>query len=228
MSGTLAVTTTPDRFQRWAEPLTRHGFEPVSLPCIEIRPTGQLDEARTKVADADWLMITSPRVVALLWPGGDMPPVPVAVVGEATAAAVRAAGGTVVVTGDDDGDRLVDLLSPRVEGSRVMIPHGERADTGRHDRLRRAGADVMAVVVYETVPVSPGRERVDGAVFASPSSVEGWSLTRSFHPLEPIGAIGRVTAVSLRQHGVDSPVVARRPTPEHLAAAMSATEERTP
>lgn len=227
MRGKVAVTTTADRFGRWAEPLDRHGFEPVSLPCIEIRPKGGLDKVRTEAADADWLMITSARVMDLLWPDGDMPAVPAAVVGEATAAAVLASGGTVGLTGDDDGDRLVDLLAPRVRESRVLIPHGERADAGRHERLRRAGADVMAVAVYETVPIPPGGASVDGAVFASPSAVEGWSLSRSFRPLERIGTIGTVTAAALRRHGIESPVVAERPTPERLAAALSATLERT-
>lgn len=227
MRSTVAVTTTADRFGRWAEPLERHGFEPVSLPCIEIQPTARLDEARTEATEADWLMLTSSRVVDLLWPGGDMPSVPVAVVGEATAAAVRAAGGTVTVTGDGDGDRLVDLLLSRVRRDRVVAPHGHRADVGRHERLRRAGADVVAVAVYETAPTPPGPEPVDGAVFASPSSVEGWSLSRSFQPLERIGSIGMVTAAALRRHGVESPIVGERPTPERLVAAMSASLERT-
>lgn len=226
MRGKVAVTTTADRFARWAEPLDRHGFEPVCLPCIEIRPTPWLDQARTEAADADWLMLTSSRVMDLLWPDGDMPAVPAAVVGEGTAAAVRAAGGTVVLIGDGDGDRLVDLLAPRVGERRVTILHGLRADAGRHERLRRAGADVMALAVYETVPTAPSVTPVDGAVFASPSSVEGWSLSRSFQALEPIGTIGAVTAAALRRHRV-SPVVAERPTPEHLALAMSATPERT-
>lgn len=228
MRGTVAVTTTADGFERWAEPLGRQGLEPVSLPCIEVRPTARLDEARAEAGRADWLMITSARVVSLLWPDGSMPSVQTAAVGEATAGAVRDAGGTVTVTGDDDGDRLVDLLVHRVGEQRVVIPHGQRADPGRHERLRRAGADVVAVAVYETVPIPPAPEPVDGAVFASPSSVEGWSLSRSFQQLERIGAIGRVTAASLRRHGVESPVVADRPTPERLAVALSATLERTP
>lgn len=227
MTCAVAVTTTADRFGRWAEPLERHGFEPVSLPCIEIRPTAQLDEARSEATGADWLMLTSSRVVDLLWPDRDMPAVPAAVVGEATAAAVRAAGGSVVLTGDGDGDRLVDLLLSRVGQDRVVALHGHRADSGRHERLRRAGVDVVAVCVYETHPIPPGQERVDGAVFASPTSAEGWSMSRSFRTLEPIGSIGTVTAAALRRHGVDAPVVAPHPTPEHLAAALSATLERT-
>lgn len=223
----IAVTSTTDRFPRWAAPLRSHGFAPVSLPCIEIRPAPGLEEARTTAASADWLMFTSPRAVELLWPEGGMPAVPVASVGEATAAAVRTAGGLDSLTGGDDGDGLVDLLVGERPG-RVVAPHGDRADPVRFSRLQQIGVEVTAIPVYHTVPVPPGGDPVDGAVFASPSAVEGWVLARPLHSLRVVGAIGPVTADALRHQGVEAPVVAHPPAPRYLAAAMSDNLEKSP
>lgn len=229
MKATVAITTTAERYERWSKPLHDHGFETVHLPCIEVRPSSRLAEARARTTVADWLMVTSPRTVGLVWPQGEMPQVPVAAAGEATASAVKAAGGILGVTGDDDADRLVELLSVRLPpGARVVIPHGERADTSRFERLAEEGAEIETMAVYATDSVAPGLEPVDGAVFASPSAVEGWSLSRSFDSLKPIGAIGHVTASALARHGVTSPVVPDRPDPGTLAAALSATMESTP
>lgn len=227
MTMEIAVTTSADRFRRWEAPLRRHGFRAVSLPCIRVEPLPAAGTAREMALSADWLMITSPRVVQVMWPTGGMPPVPVAAVGRGTSEAVQAAQGVPHLVGDADGDRLVDLLAGRLRGKRVVIPHGARANTGRFLRLIEAGADVRTVAVYETVSVPPGPRAVDGAVFGAPSAVEGWTASRSIDGLEIIGAIGEVTAAALRRRGAE-PIVADLPTPECLATALFTTLEAIP
>lgn len=226
MTATIAVTTTADRYRHWAGPLEARGLRPVGLPCIQIRPTASIEEARRLTGQADWLVITSPRVVRLMWPAGPMPPVPVAVVGEGTAKSVRAAQGRPEVVGDGDGERLVDLVAERLEGMRVVIPHGTRADVERFRRLAAGGAEVQLLPVYDTVPAGPDpRAAVDGAVFGSPTAVEGWTSSRTLGDLSVVGAIGHVTARALARHGVTRPTTPDRPDPDRLAAALSASLE---
>lgn len=224
----VAVTTTSDAFHRWAEPLARHFFEPVSLPCIEIRVAGEdhLERARMAAADGDLVLLTSPRSVRLLWPEGAMPSVPAAVVGSATGAAVEAAGGTISVTGDSDGDGLVDRLVGDVAGRRIVFPGARSADPARARRLREAGATVESYTVYETVPIAPTDDPVDAVVFGSPSAVRGWMLSRTLEGVSPVAAIGETTAEELWRVAREPDFVPSSPSVEAMVDGLAAIMER--
>ncbi|HEX2155351.1 MAG TPA: uroporphyrinogen-III synthase [Acidimicrobiia bacterium] len=222
----VGVTTTSDGFPRWARALSNAGFEPVALPCIEIRPTDELPRARSGAAKADLLLITSARTVAFLWPDGGMPPTPVAAVGPATAQAVTNAGGLVSITGRGDSDALIDGLAGHLTGRTILFPGAAGTDAGRAVRLTEMGAEVDVVPVYETLPIAPAGDPVDGTCFASPSAVRGWLLSRTFEELGVVAAIGPVTAAELERHGV-TPIEPTVPSLEALASALSATLERS-
>lgn len=225
----VGVTTSDDAASRWSEPLERAGFDPISLPCIEVGPVpdDELDHARRVVAEAELVVVTSSRTIRYLYPEGGMPSVPALTVGPATAAAVTAAGGVVEVTGEGDGDDLVDLVAGDVRGRRIAFPHGRAADGDRAERLRRAGAEVEAAVVYDTIPVPPGPDPVDVAVFGSPSAVEGWIQSRTFAELSAVAAIGATTRAALADHGISDPVMGERPTIPSLVAALVSRMEPT-
>lgn len=225
----VAVTTSADSFPRWADLLTAAGLEPVSLPCIEVVPASddELDRARRAAQDADALLLTSPRPVGLLWPEGGMPAVPVAAVGSATAAAVQEAGGVVELVGDTGGDDLVDEWQ-NVGGRRIVFPHARGSDLDRLDTLESRGARVDRFPVYEASPTAPGPDPVDAAVFASPSAVEGWLISRSLNELRVVGAIGATTAEAISQAGGDADAVADVPSAEVLVEALLAALERKP
>jgi uroporphyrinogen-III synthase len=155
-----------------------------------------------------------------------MPPVPVAAVGPATAAAVTAAGGVVEVVGEGDGDALGDLVAPTLAGRRVVFPHSRSVDPARIDRLRRVGAEMIAAVVYDTIPVPPGPDPVDAAIFASPSAVFGWLQSRTFSELSVVAALGSTTRAQLEGAGVADPVMGSRPTVPSLVDALVARLER--
>ena len=84
------VAITTDRFDSVSSAYALRGLEPVPLPCLRVESAGDeaLTDARQAAADADLLVVTSPRTVSLLWPEQEMPEVEVAAVGESTAAAV--------------------------------------------------------------------------------------------------------------------------------------------
>lgn len=216
----VAVTTTADAAPRVAAPLIAHGMTPVMLPCISISPAPPtvLDGLRDAAARADLIVVTSARAVRITWPDGDMPATPVAAVGPATAEAVVDAGGIVKVTGSGGAADLVAELD--VTGLRIVFPHARGADPGTDAELERMGASVYAATAYDAIPIAPNDDKVDAAIFGSPSAVDGWLLRRHLDGMV-IGAMGQTTASALRVRGVDDPVVAATPGFEAAVAALA-------
>ena len=208
----VAVTTTSDAAPRLIGPLLRCGLRPVRLPCIAVHPSdpADLEALRDEADSADWIVATSPRTVEITWPDGGMPPVPVAAVGPRTAAAVTAAGGTVGLVGERDARSLVDAIAGRLPGRKVVFPHGRLADPATAEALARAGAEVTAIVAYDTVPVAPGLGEVDAVIFGSPSAVEGWSLSRPLTGVT-VAVLGGTTAAAVRDRGGHPDVMPARP-----------------
>lgn len=218
----VALTSTSDRILRLAEIVQRHGLDPVGLPCIEVTPGDDelLVRARMEATTADWLVITSRRAVEAVWPGGGMPDTPVAVVGASTAAAVREAGGVPRVIGEGGSSELIERLEAGVSGKRVLFPHASGADPSTIERLENAGAQVTAMVVYHTHPVSPPGDPVDAVIFGSPSAVTGWCQARSLEGLA-LAVIGETTGAALLDRGHHAHVTPPRPDFELLAALLA-------
>lgn len=216
----VAVTTTADAAPRAAEPLIAHGLTPVMLPCISISPGSPavLAELREEASRADLIVVTSARAVRITWPDGDMPATPVAAVGTATAEAVLDAGGVVRVAGSGGASELVAELD--VTGLRIVFPHARSADPATDAELERMGASVFAATAYDTIPIAPNDDKVDAAIFGSPSAVDGWLLRRHLDGLV-IGAMGPTTASALRVRGVEDPVLPDTPGFEALVAALA-------
>lgn len=225
----VAVTTASDSFARWAEVLRSVGMEPLSLPCIEVHPAEApvLADARRRAAAADLIFVTSARSVRILWPDGGMPSIPVAVVGDATGAAVERAGGIIAFRGDGDGDDLVDLVMDGVGGRQVFFPAARHADPARAQRLGAAGAYLDVEAVYATVPIAPGTDPAGAVVFGSPSSIEGWELSRRLDEVAVTAVMGSVTAAALRRRGREPDVIPERPSVAAIARGLADLMERT-
>lgn len=225
----LGLTTTPDRIRALMPEASRLGFDPVSLPCIRIEAvSGGSDRLAAAVADADGLVITSPRTVTMLAPAG-IPALPIIAVGAETAAAVESAGGTVAWIGSSGTRDLARRARHLLTGRRIVLAGASNSARESAAALEMAGASVVTIELYTTVPVAPPDDAVDAVVFGSPTAVTGWLISRELSELL-IGAIGPTTAASLRGHGVEPDAVPDRPglvsTIERLAALRP--ERRTP
>ncbi|MBW3667198.1 MAG: uroporphyrinogen-III synthase [Actinobacteria bacterium] len=218
----VAITTAADRFSRLAESARRQGLHPVPLPCIEViaAPAEVLEAARELARRADWLVLTSARTVEILWPEGEMPSVPVAAVGPATAAAAGAAGGGVGLVGESGGEDLIAELSEMIEGATVFFPHASGADRATTTAPGDSAVQIEAMPVYETRPIAPGPDRVDAVVFGSPSAVRGWGLSRSFAGLT-LAAIGETTAAALAESARPADLIAPRPDFDDLMGLLA-------
>jgi len=215
------VAITTDRFDLAAPPYAALGLDPVSVPCIRFEPadTEVLASARAAASDADLILITSARTVELLWPDRDMPGVDVAAVGKGTADAAADAGGKVVATGNSGLAGLVEAIADRLPRARVVHPQGSRSDPAAQERLRALAPTLDEYVVYRTVPIAPESTLVDGVVFASPSAVAGWLLTRDFEQLV-VGVIGSTTGAAVARHRLPD-VIASEPSHPALARALN-------
>ena len=217
----VAVTTTHDRASTIERTLLTHQLEPVVLPCIEViaAPESVLDEVRSLSGDADSIVITSSRVVDLIWSPGGMPDVPVTAVGDSTAAAVEAAGGNIEMASHSGAGELIRKLAPTVAGRSVVFPHAAGADPSTIESLEKAGARVTAIPVYETRPIAPGLDPVDVVIFASPSAITGWRRSRGLDDLV-VAVIGETTGQALAEHGYEAHVIPDRPDYEELVIAL--------
>ncbi|MFO7549333.1 MAG: uroporphyrinogen-III synthase [Acidimicrobiia bacterium] len=219
----VAVTTSADGVGRVAGLVAGAGLTPVALPCIRIEPAPPrvLAGLREAAASADLILVTSPRAVRLLWPEGGMPRAPVAAVGEATADAVRSAGGRVELAGEAGAEVLVDrLIDGGVEGRTIVFPRARAADPTGARRLVTAGARIVSDVAYRTIPVAPGPDPVAAALFGSPSAVTGWISGRPLDRLV-LAAMGGRSAAALVAAGRPPDVVAERSGFPSLVAALA-------
>ncbi len=217
----LGLTTTSDRIRTLMPEVSRLGFDPVSLPCILVDAVpGGSEKLAAAVDDADALVVTSARTVAMLVPGG-LPPLPIIAVGPETAAAAEEAGGTVVWVGSNGVRHVADEAGHLLQGGRIILAGASNTAHESATALEIAGSSVVSIELYTTVPIAPPHDAVDAVIFGSPTAVTGWLISRELSGLL-LGAIGPTTAAALRGNGVEPDVVPDRPgfvnTIELLAA----------
>jgi uroporphyrinogen-III synthase len=203
---------------------------PLEIVAMQVTRTVEVPGALAG-AQADVVLVMSPRAAHQLAKSGlDLP---VWAVGPATRRALEIAKLRATVPPDViDGAGLARaLVKAGVRGKRVLVPRAEEGRTEPLDILRAAGAEVIDVVAYRTVPAIPddprGKELLETGqaavccVFA-PSQVQ--ALDQHMHGLRQLRtcfcAIGETTAAEVRAKGVADVAVAPTPTPEGMAQAV--------
>lgn len=183
--------------------LAAFGIHCRELPCVAVRPLGDpasLRSAMRALSGDDLLVITSragARAVAAVFDGASCP-APVAAVGPATADACRAAGLHVTFVPSIPRAAALAAELPLPRGATVLA-RSDRAAREPAAILARRGAHVRDVVAYHTAPVAPDGTVPSGAVavFASPSAVDGFALSRA--TMAGAVAIGPSTADRVRE-----------------------------
>lgn len=192
----VAVTRAGSTPGRLGELLRDRGAKVVHWPCIQFAPPvdrAALDAAVERAAEFDWLVVTSPRAARRwldAWAAGRgpkaRPPVPAAVAGPATAAALREGGWPVERMGREySAGGLLTAFEEAADasGARMLFPSSDLTGDELPDGLRGLGAEVIRVVAYRTVltPPDPAElrraaetETVRVVTFTSPSTVEGF------------------------------------------------------
>jgi len=222
-----------EREERAVEVVRRHGFEPLSDPLLETRPTGA-----TPRTDADYVVLTSVTGIRLAADTVRGKDALVCAVGPKTAEALRAEGVVVEVVPEEyTSAGLVGALAERVEGARVEVARSDHGSDELLDGLNGAGAYVHETVLYELFRPEGGGERtaealaegaLDAALFTSSLTVE-----HLFEALEEadigadvlddtlVCAIGEPTKRAAEGLGVNVDVVPDEETFESLVEAAA-------
>lgn len=220
---TVAVTRARAQASELASRLSDLGAAVVQAPAIRI---AALEVSLPDLTSYDLLCVTSPNGVGLLFErmaeqGLDARALAgcrIAAIGPGTAAALRRNGVIAdVVPERFVAEGLVEALAD-VPVSRALIVRAAEAREVLPEALRRRGAEVDVLAVYETVPERLSREqlaaltRADYVTFTSSSTVTYLLNTAGASAIGDarLISIGPVTSAALRAHGFEPHAEASR------------------
>jgi uroporphyrinogen-III synthase len=226
------------------------GAEVYEIPFIQIRPPRSyksLDESLKLVAEYEWLILTSvngvhamfERMAILNIPKRVLGHLKIAAIGPATRKAIEREGLQVAVTPQEYvAESIVESLSEKVRGKRVLLCRAKIARDVIPRELRRMGAFLDVVESYETVVPQSSRvelravlrdpqRRPHAITFTSSSTVKNYVALlgiRSGHSRLVEGvlniSIGPVTSDTLREFQLSVDVQASEFTIPGLIQAL--------
>jgi uroporphyrinogen III methyltransferase / synthase len=237
----IVVTRARAQASELARRLDALGAEPIELPAIRIEPRIDSDEVRRAVESLHayaLVCLTSPNGVHLLFEamatqGRDaraLANASVAAIGAGTHAALAAHGVLAdIVPERFVAEELVEALDRlQLDGRPVLVARAAEARELLPDALRKKGAKVDVVTLYETVADEPEPEALERARKADFITFTSSSTVRNFVQAAgngiPEGArvvsIGPVTSQAAREAGLNVDVEAERHDIDGLVEAL--------
>jgi uroporphyrinogen III methyltransferase/synthase len=193
------------------------GAQPVLMPTIEIRPPdnwSHVDATLDRLSQFDWLIFTSANgvhsLLGRLWDKGQdvraLSALKLAAIGPATAEALAQFQLRADVVPDEfRAEALAASLAPFVAQARVLWARASRGRDVLPAELRKAGAQVEELVVYQNIDVdalpSDVLERieagqVDWIGLSSPSIARALRELFTLQALEQLGQSTRLASIS--------------------------------
>ena len=238
----IVVTRAAHQAGALMDLLRERGAKPISYPCIAIQPPkdeAALDERLRDLHAFDVLALTSANAVSAvarrldaLNITPDWGRIRVVAVGMATSAAIGEAWGIDAdyVPAEQTGESLARGL-PGTDGRRILLPQSALSSDAPAAILRSRGADVTAVIAYETVmgggggdvPGMLARDELDALTFVSPSAV-AYFVRRCPDQAAlrlPAFCLGEVTARRARELGFARVITPEATGLDAMAAAMA-------
>ena len=238
--------------------LKKLGAEVIQIPFIEIRKPRSykpLDGALQTLAGYDWLILTSvngvealaARMKRLRISPKHFKHLRIAAIGPATRQEIEKLGLKVAVVPERYiAESVVESLSGKVEGKRVLLARARVARDVIPRELRKMGAHVDVVEAYETVVpassqtrlrsiIKDPKRRPDVVTFTSSSTVRNFVALlggrgRPLHTcLEDLqfASIGPITSASLRDLGLPVHIEATEYTIPGLINAIARYNRRS-
>ena len=222
----IVITRAQTQSAELARALVELGAETFEFATIAVRGARSPSFPPGK---PDWLVFTSKNGVDFFqeaaahacWDEEALADARVCVVGPATADAARNAGFTIdLMPAEHVGEAIFDALiqaAGDVRGKRFLMPRGDLARPDLPDELRKAGAIVDEVIVYETYAPEIPEETVEAMMafepdivtFTSSSTAKNFCARLGAERLAALAAksvfasIGPITSKTARDLGLD-------------------------
>ncbi|UZP67152.1 uroporphyrinogen-III C-methyltransferase [Desulfovibrio mangrovi] len=225
----VVVTRAREQASGMAAQLRKLGANVIQFPTIKINPLPDYSEVHAairKLDEYEWLIFTSVNGVKHFWLqmaelGLDtraLGKVKVAAIGPATADILREKG----IEPDFIPEKYVaegvvkGLLERGMNGSKVLLPRAMEAREVLPEELRKAGATVDILPVYETVPAGEAKDAVmellekdelHCVTFGSSSTVDNFfalvspDVVKTHKANLKLASIGPITAKTLESYG---------------------------
>jgi uroporphyrinogen III methyltransferase/synthase len=239
----VVVTRARAQASELSRRLDALGAEPIELPAIRIEPRIESEEVRRAVEGIHayaLVCLTSPNAVRLLFEamaeqGKDaraLANATVAAIGPGTAAALAEHGVLADILPERFvAEALVDALAElNLEGRPALVARAAEAREVLPDALRKFGAEVDVVALYETVAERPDPDAIERASEADYLTFTSSSTVRNFVEALPddlaanarVVSIGPVTSEAAREAGLQVDVEASRHDIDGLVEALVA------
>jgi uroporphyrinogen-III synthase len=248
----IAVTRAEEQAGALLARLRALGADPIASPAIAIVPPDDfapLDAAISRLAQYDWLIVTSAngvhalleRMAALGHVPAELAHLAIGAIGPATADALVGYGlhAGFVPTAYVAEAILAEIGD--VAGKRVLLPRADIAREALAAGLRAKGAAVDEIAAYRTVPGAGARElagllrggALDAITFTSSSTVRylldgleqagiGREEACALLARTAVICIGPITAATAEEHGLPVSAVAREYTAQGVVDALVA------
>src|SRR5262245_43236504 len=247
----IVVTRSREQATELIDMLEERGAEAIPAHAIRITAAedpGPLEDACRNAGTFDWIIFASANAVDYFMRGllansdvRDLHGVRLCTVGPSTASRLQRYGIRVDLTpAEFRSDSLVDALkaSGDLKGQRILIPRANIARDRLAEELREAGAEVVDVIAYRTMPGGAERtgeydvyrllldRQIDAVTFASASAVRnfvtmiGEEQAADLLKATVVASIGPVTAEAAQQLGLHTTVMPKRYTIPDLVDAL--------
>ena len=229
---TIVITRAATQAADLRDRLEDLGARVIECPTIQIIPPKSwkpVDDAIRRLSTYQWLLFTSANAVEQFMDrmGQRRPSIPIAVVGSATAAKLEEWSlKPSLMPHEFRAEGLLAAFPDNMVGTRILFPRAEVARELLPDELRRRGATVDVVAVYQTVKAFAGdlgeileTERVDCIIFTSPSTIP-----ENLHALPTgtvLAVIGPVTREAAQLLGLKPDIVPVESTVPGLVQAIT-------
>lgn len=225
----IVVTRAREQASSLAALLADLGADVLQFPTIDIHPLdnyGPVDASIATLSTWHWLVFTSVNGVKHFWrrlahahlDTRALHGLKVAAIGPATANALRDRGVApdFIPTAYVAEGVVQGMLALGMAGQRILLPRAREARDVLPHELRKAGAQVDVLPVYETRPAESRKDevmerlaerRIHCVTFGSSSTVDNFlslvsAETLRAHPEVKLAAIGPITAQTLEKHGL--------------------------
>ena len=243
----ILVTRSRAQASKLTFQLEELGAECIEAPAISIKAPSDdykaLDKAIGCLDKYNWLIFTSANGVEHFWQRLDeagkdaraLANAKICAIGSATADALKAHGLVADVIPDRyQAEGIIEALKGEIkEGTKVLIPRAAEAREILPEALRKAGAEVDVVPAYETVMGDGDAEEIkkelaagniDAVTFTSSSTVTNFLKllggdTALLNKVK-LGAIGPITAETMKKNGLTVSVEAKEYTIDGLVEAL--------